>query len=341
MGPAIAPKRKGSPAAGLQADQASERAGAPYTTGPGRPHPLGATVHPGGVNFAFFSQHATGVELLLFDEHDDPEPVQRIALYPETNKTFHFWHVDVQGLGPGMHYALRVDGPWSLHDGPPVQSQQGADRPLRQGKHQQPVGSRRRMRPGRQPRAVDAQRRARHRRLRLGGRSAAASADERDRRLRDARRRLHRVIRVRACRIRAPSAAVIEKIPYLKSLGVTAVELLPVFEFDETEVIRIGPDGKPLFNFWGYSTVSFFAPHRAYCKSPDGRHAHHRVPRHGEGAAQGRNRGHPRRGLQPHDRGQPRRAQRSTSRGSTTASTTTPSRTTGSTTWTTRGAATR
>jgi glycogen operon protein len=66
---------------------------------------------------------------------------------------------------------------------------------------------------------------------------------------------------------------VIEKIPYLKSLGVTAVELLPVFEFDETEVIRQGSDGKRLMNFWGYSTVSFFAPHRAYCQSPeDGAH---------------------------------------------------------------------
>src|SRR3954470_8621090 len=102
---------------GLQSDVAATAAGAPYATGPGRPHPLGATVYPDGVNFAFFSQHATGIELLLFDEHDDPEPVQRIALYPETNKTFHFWHVDVEGLEPGMHYALRVDGPTSLQDG--------------------------------------------------------------------------------------------------------------------------------------------------------------------------------------------------------------------------------
>ena len=64
-------------------------------------------------------------------------------------------------------------------------------------------------------------------------------------------------------------AGVIEKIPYLKALGVTAVELLPVFEFDETECIRQLPDGRRLFNFWGYSTVSFFAPHRAYCTSPE------------------------------------------------------------------------
>jgi len=47
-----------------------------YEVASGRPHPLGATVHEKGVNFAFFSQHATSVELLLFDEHDDPEPVQ-------------------------------------------------------------------------------------------------------------------------------------------------------------------------------------------------------------------------------------------------------------------------
>ena len=88
-----------------------------YETAPGRPHPLGATIHSSGVNFAFFSQHATSVELLLFDEHDDPEPVQRIMLYPERNKTFHFWHVDVKGLPAGTHYAIRVDGPWDLSKG--------------------------------------------------------------------------------------------------------------------------------------------------------------------------------------------------------------------------------
>ena len=63
-------------------------------------------------------------------------------------------------------------------------------------------------------------------------------------------------------------AGIIEKIPYLRDLGITAVELLPVLDFDEEEVVRIGPiDGKPLTNFWGYSTHSFFAPQRAYCTS--------------------------------------------------------------------------
>ena len=67
---------------------------------------------------------------------------------------------------------------------------------------------------------------------------------------------------------------IIEKIPYLKELGVTAVELLPVMEFDRKEVLRMKPDGSgPLTNYWGYSTVSFFAPESSYCVSPeDGAH---------------------------------------------------------------------
>ena len=62
-----------------------------------------------------------------------------------------------------------------------------------------------------------------------------------------------------------------EKIPYLKDLGITAIELLPVFEFDEFEDAQnphhFGPDGKPLLNYWGYSTVSFFAPKAGYAVS--------------------------------------------------------------------------
>jgi glycogen operon protein len=67
-------------------------------------------------------------------------------------------------------------------------------------------------------------------------------------------------------------AGLIEKIPYLKDLGITAVELLPIFEFDETAPVRT-LDGKPLWNFWGYSTMGYFAPHSALCVRPeDGLH---------------------------------------------------------------------
>src|SRR5437870_4237027 len=65
-------------------------------------------------------------------------------------------------------------------------------------------------------------------------------------------------------------AGVIEKIPYLQELGVTAVELLPVFAFDEREVRRISPvDGSELRNFWGYDPYLHFAPQASYCCWPE------------------------------------------------------------------------
>jgi glycogen operon protein len=71
-------------------------------------------------------------------------------------------------------------------------------------------------------------------------------------------------------------SGVIEKIPYLQELGITAVELLPVMQYDSTEVLRPSPDGTgPLHNYWGYSTISFFAPEDSYCVRPEeGEHLH-------------------------------------------------------------------
>src|SRR6516162_7684088 len=79
--------------------------GAPFQTEPGRPHPLGATVDKGGVNFSVFSRNATSVELLLFEKPDDVQPMQVIKLEPAINETFFFWHVYVKGLKPGAGYA--------------------------------------------------------------------------------------------------------------------------------------------------------------------------------------------------------------------------------------------
>lgn len=59
-------------------------------------------------------------------------------------------------------------------------------------------------------------------------------------------------------------AGLIEKIPYLKELGINAVELMPIFEFDEMQGYREVPDGTPLLDYWGYNTVSFFAPNSSY-----------------------------------------------------------------------------
>ena len=73
--------------------------------------------------------------------------------------------------------------------------------------------------------------------------------------------------------VKAPGtfAGLMEKIPYLLSLGVNAVELMPVFEFDELEAVR-DVDGKRVLNYWGYNTVSFFAPNTSYASVSEHNH---------------------------------------------------------------------
>ena len=119
-----------------------------YETAAGRPHPLGATPDAHGVNFSVFSRNATAVELLLFDQHDDRQPAQTIPLDPAANKTFFFWHVYVQRAAAGGPLRLpgrRPGGP--ARPGIPLQSQQGADRPLRLRQHRRPLEPGRRLRP--------------------------------------------------------------------------------------------------------------------------------------------------------------------------------------------------
>jgi len=72
-----------------------------FPTNPGRSFPLGATVHPEGVNFSVFSKGAAGVELLLFGEMDAPQPERVIALDPRQHRTYHYWHVP-SGQRPGL-----------------------------------------------------------------------------------------------------------------------------------------------------------------------------------------------------------------------------------------------
>src|SRR4029450_2380299 len=76
---------------------------------PGSPSPLGATLNGSGVNFALFSEHATQVELCLFDSPDAPSEAQRITL-PE--KTAQVWHGYLPDVRPGQIYGYRVHGPF-------------------------------------------------------------------------------------------------------------------------------------------------------------------------------------------------------------------------------------
>ena len=233
----------------------------------GSPHPLGASPGPGGVNFSLFSGNATGVELLLFPAHDAPEPCQVIQLDPSVNKSFHFWHVFVRGLQTGAHYAFRVDGPFDPAAGHRFNRNKVLIDPYGRGntnsvwKRDAACGPNDNLATSMRSVVID----------------TAGYDWEGDHPLNHPMEdTIIYEVHVRgftqspSSRVRHPGtfAGVVEKIPYLKDLGVTAVELLPVFDFDETAVLR-EVEGRALTNYWGYSTIGYFAPQSAFCVSPE------------------------------------------------------------------------
>jgi isoamylase len=226
----------------------------------GRSFPLGATVYPEGVNFSVFSKQSEGVQLLFFDHVDDSKPSRVIELDRYTNRTYHYWHTFTPDVTAGQLYAYRVRGPFEPERGlrfdgdkvlldpygrciarPQGYSRDAARQPgdnaasamksvvTESGTYDWEGDA-----PLRRPFAKSV-----IYELHVGGftkhpNSGVAPAK------------------------RGTYDGLIEKIPYLKDLGVTAVELLPVYAFDEQDA----PPG--LVNYWGYSPVSFFAPHPGY-----------------------------------------------------------------------------
>jgi glycogen operon protein len=231
----------------------------------GRSSPLGATVADRGVNFSLFSRSATGVELLLFDGVDDARPGRVIRLDPATGRTYHYWHAFVPDLRPGQIYGYRVEGPFDPASGARFDESKVLLDPYGLGVVVPTNYSR------------DAARR-------MGDNTALAMKSvvldpsaydwEGDAPLqRPASRTIIYEMHVRgftrhpnsgvAEDVRGTYRGLVEKIPYLKQLGVTVVELLPVFQFDAQDC----PPG--LVNYWGYQPVSFFAPHQQYSSRQD------------------------------------------------------------------------
>jgi glycogen operon protein len=236
---------------------------------PGRPHPLGATWDGSGTNFALFSAHAERVELCLFDEHGRAE-FARIALPEYTHEVWHGYLPDVR---PGQLYGYRVYGPYEPAAGHRFNHHKLLIDPYAKAL----VGD------IRWNDAVFG--------YRLGDEQGDLSFDERDSApfmpkcqvidpaftwgRRPAPRPWHETIvyemHVRGFTMRHPevrkavrgtfaglsSAPVVE---YLRDLGVTAVELLPVHAFvHDRHLIE-----RRLRNYWGYNTIGFFAPHPGY-----------------------------------------------------------------------------
>ena len=234
-----------------------------FSTEPGSAHPIGVTASPDGVNISLFSETATDVVLLLFESATALAPMQTIRLDPFQNKTFHFWHVFVRNCCPGIFYVFRIDGPNDPAAGRRFNPRKALISPYARGiskqlwKRDDAIGP--------------------HDNLATSMRCAVVDVSaydwEGDRPL---KRPIHESI-IYEVHVggftRSPSAGVsnpgtfagmIEKIPYLQSLGITAVELLPVFDFDDS-VVSATPAGDTIRNYWGYSTVGFFSPHAGYC----------------------------------------------------------------------------
>jgi isoamylase len=231
----------------------------------GRSAPLGTTWSEEGVNFSLFSRHATAVSLLLFEGADDPRPSRVIRLDPVANRTYFYWHAFVPGVRPGQLYGYRVDGPFDPDTGMRFDASKVLLDPYGRGVVV-PPGYRRdaACRPG--DNAATAMKSVV---VNCGAYDWAGDTPLR-------RPSAHTIVYEMHVRgfTRHPSSGVtdktrgtfaglIEKIPYLQELGITAVELLPVFQFDAQDA----PPG--LVNYWGYSPVGFFAPHHAYSSRQD------------------------------------------------------------------------
>lgn len=229
----------------------------------GESFPLGSTIFPEGVNFSLFCKNGTLVELLLFDSVDDLQPSKVITLDVQKNKTYHYWHTFVQGIANGQLYAYRIHGPFEPWNGHRFDASQILLDP-----YANVVAV---------PAAYDRSSSL----LPLEKRTPSMKSVVADLSLYDWEEDKH-LLRsfaktviyemhvagftrnansmIAPCK-RGTYAGLIEKIPYLVDLGITAVELLPVFQFDEQDC----PPG--LINYWGYCPVSFFAPHQAYNSS--------------------------------------------------------------------------
>ncbi len=230
-----------------------------YQISRGTPLPLGVTVHRHGVNFAIFSKYATSCRLVLFQPGTE-QPAIEFALDPHVNRTGQVWHAFVEGADSGVQYGYRFDmqpnpnpqvyrfDPSRVLLDPYAQVLSGgatwganvARNQLRRNsvvtenhfdwEHDQPLNT---------P-LVD---------------SVIYELNVRG------------FTRDPSSGVQHPGtfAGLIEKIPYLKQLGVTAVELLPVNEFEEADLDRVNPfTRQPLLNLWGYQPTAFFAPNTAY-----------------------------------------------------------------------------
>lgn len=239
-----------------------------YTTSRGAFYPLGATIVEKGVNFAIYSRYATGIDLLLFDKSDGKPQ----AIIPLENRTKFIWHVLVENIGAGQLYGYKVKGPYLPGKG------------LRFNENKLLID----------PYAKALTSKVKNSDNLLLGYDSQSPDKDLSFDDRDSSRIMPKCIVIddsfdwkgdkppetpiektiiyethvkgftahSSSKVKKPGTYLgfIEKIPYLKELGITAVELLPVQEYYVDDFLT----GRGLTNYWGYNTVAFFAPELSY-----------------------------------------------------------------------------
>jgi glycogen operon protein len=217
------------------------------------------------VNFSVFSRNASSVQLVFFDREDDSRPARVITIDPLINLTYHYWHVFVPDVKPGQLYGYRAYGPFDPANGMRFDPAKILLDPYgrgvvvpksysREAAHQEGENSATAMKSVVvDPHAYDWE-----------GDSVLRHPSSRtiiyEMHVKGFTRHPNSGVSEKT---RGTFAGLIEKIPYLQQLGITAVELLPVFQFDAQDA----PPGR--INYWGYSPVALFAPHHAYSSRRD------------------------------------------------------------------------
>ncbi len=237
-----------------------------FRTSRGRSTPLGATPLAEGVNFVLMCRHGNSIELVL-QPIDSDDVLAEIPLDPRIHRTGDLWHIQVFDLPRAFRYGWRVNGPkdgghrfdpdlilldpsctavadgthWGCNGHHFVSSSRA------RGTHRRSLYIRRSYDWREDVPLVTPMEDSIVYELHVRGYTAHPSAG-----------------------VARPGtfAGLSERIPYLRSLGVTAVELLPVFEFDEDDCVFVNPHtGQSLKNFWGYNSIAFAAPKAAYAST--------------------------------------------------------------------------
>lgn len=246
-----------------------QEVGLPLKYSPGKAFPLGASEVEDGINFALFSQHASSVTLCLSLPGSEYGGMIEVALDPHKNKTGDIWHACVEGLpGSGVLYGYRVSGPQEWEQGHRYDSSIILLDPYAK------------LVAGRKYFGDVTEKTSKF----LGTYDFSSlpfdwgpdyklpNIPETDLVIYEMNVRSFTADESSGLDpgIRGSYLGVINKIPHLLELGINAVELLPVFEFDELEFQRYPNPREHMINTWGYSTMNFFAPMSRYASSGGG-----------------------------------------------------------------------